>query len=249
MVLSTRDVWLFRHVGFTVAPGRLPDDLVDRLNRVTGRHVAEQIEPIQWATNVHDPGTRQVDRLRNLLARDPVYVEAATHPVVLGPLQDLLGPNVELLTNKHNHLLVRQAGSPPVVWHRGEPLYAPLLVTALVYLGESTTHNGCVRVVPGSHLDPTMPADYRIEPAERRRPFQEVDFYRQSLPVPMPRGGVLLFNDALYHGSDVNWSDEDRRSMTLGYMASAAEDLDSILVCGERQARARRGGAPPAAAM
>jgi ectoine hydroxylase-related dioxygenase (phytanoyl-CoA dioxygenase family) len=114
-----------------------------------------------------------------------------------------------------------------------------MLVTALVYLSESTTHNGCVRVVPGSHLDPTMPAGYRIEREERARPFQSVDFYRQSLPVPMPRGGVLLFNDSLYHGSDVNWSDEDRRSMTLGFVAHAAHDPESIVVRGERQTRSQ----------
>ena len=84
-----------------------------------------------------------------------------------------------------------------------------------------------------------MQPGYRIDREERAQPFQSVDFYRQSLPVPMPRGGALLFNDSLYHGSDVNWSDEDRRSMTLGFVAHAAQDPDSIVVRGERQARSQ----------
>src|SRR5688572_21187083 len=100
MVLTARDVWLFRHVGFVVSPGRLPDELVERLNAVTDRHIAEQIEPIEWKTDVRDPSHRQIDRMRKILERDPVYLEAATHSVVVDAVEDLLGPNVELLANK-----------------------------------------------------------------------------------------------------------------------------------------------------
>ena len=52
----------------------------------------------------------------------------------------------------------------------------------------------------------------------------------------MPRGGVLLFNDCCFHGSDVNIRDGSSRSLTLAYRAHDVikEDPEKTLVGGER---------------
>ncbi len=167
------------------------------------------------------------------IARDPVYLKAASHPIIAEALRGILGPNIELLTNKHNHIMVRPPSSDYVYWHSGEQPYDHTLITALIYLQESTLKNGCIRIVPGSHLRP-FGRDRRPKEA-----FRESDLYGLSVPVPMPRGGVLLFNDCCFHGSDVNMSDGSRRSMTLAYRAHDAhdvikEDPEKILVSGER---------------
>jgi ectoine hydroxylase-related dioxygenase (phytanoyl-CoA dioxygenase family) len=57
--------------------------------------------------------------------------------------------------------------------------------------------------------------------------------------MPMPTGGVLLFDDSCFHGSDKNGSDRSRRSMTLGYQAHNVhnvikEDPEKILLRGEK---------------
>ncbi|MDA0747701.1 MAG: phytanoyl-CoA dioxygenase family protein, partial [bacterium] len=69
--------------------------------------------------------------------------------------------------------------------------------------------------------------------------FLESDLYNKSLPAPMPRGGVLLFNDCCFHGSGTNNSNRSRRSMTLGYRAHDAHDIlkedpEKILISGEK---------------
>lgn len=232
MPLSEEEVWYFKENGFYVVPERLPDDLIDRLNDMTTRHVEEMIEPIVW----EEKGASTPDKVRRLskiASRDPVYLEAAKSPAILDALEGVLGPNIDLLTNKHNHIMVRPPGSSPVPWHAGEHPYDPMLITALVYLEESTIENGCVRIVPGSHRRPFT---------RERRPkgdFYASELYRRSLPVPMPKGGVLLFNDCCFHGSGTNMTDGSRRSMTLGYRAHDAHDLmkddpEKVLVRGER---------------
>ncbi|NKB67477.1 MAG: hypothetical protein GKR89_10480 [Candidatus Latescibacteria bacterium] len=230
--MSEEDYWYFKHNGFYRLPQTLPDDLVERLNRVTDTEVEARREPVVWEEG---EGRRPEDvrRLSKILDRDRVYMEAATHPPMLEALEGILGPNIELLTNKHNHLMVRPPGSDYVYWHSGEEPWEPTLVTALIYLQESTLENGCVHLVPGSHMRPFR---------QPRRPgggFYESPLYHRALPVPMPRGGVLLFNDCCYHGSGVNKTQQSRRSMTLGYRAHDSHDVlkddpEKLLVRGER---------------
>ena len=159
----------------------LPKELVNRLNSVTNEQISEMVEPLVWEKGKeHSPGNFR--RLSKILSRDAVYMEAGSHPTILESLEGLLGPNIALLTNKHNHIMVRPPGSEFVYWHSGEEPYNYTLITALIYLEESTLENGCVRIVPGSHMRPFR---------RSRRPsesFLESDLYNRSLPVPMPRG-------------------------------------------------------------
>ena len=233
MSLPDEDLWYCKQNGYYRLPEPLPDDLVDRLNTATDREIAAMNEPIVWEeTDSRAPA--DIRRLSKILARDPAYMEAATHPPVLDALEHFLGPNIDLLTNKHNHLMVRPPNSGVVPWHTGEQIYDPVLFTALVYLEESTVENGCIRIVPGSHQRP-----FRGEKRYPAGEFLRHALYRHALPVPMPRGGVLLFDDRLYHGADVNRTPNSRRSMTLAYRAHDAHDVlkddpEKILVRGER---------------
>ena len=240
--LTQEDVWLFRHNGFIRVKECLPEKCVNRLNTVTAHHVRERIEPIIWesseAYGLMSSGEREngrgvVRRLSKIIARDSVYLEAATQPIVLNALEAVLGPNIELLTNKHNHIMVRPGASAPVPWHRGEELYNRPLITVLIYIDESTAENGCVRLVPGSHQIPLS------NPRRPKGAFRAHPLFYQSVPMPMPKGGVLIFNDALFHGADKNLTDAPRRSMTLAFQShdlhlARKADPEKIIVRGER---------------
>lgn len=243
MPLTQEEVSLFRYNGFIRVQECLPEGLINRLNAVTNHHVREKIDPIVWESSKeygqvsgdgHADGSHVVRRLSKIIDRDPVYREAATHPIVLDALEAILGPNIELLTNKHNHIMVRPGGSAPVPWHRGEEVYARFLITVLIYIDESTIENGCIRLVPGSHQ---IPLSTPRRP--KGMPFREHPLFYQSVPMPMPRGGVLIFNDVLFHGSDKNLTDAPRRSMTLAFQSHDTHlvrkaDPEKIIVCGER---------------
>ncbi len=230
--LTQEETWYFRYNGFHRVRNGLPEELVVRLNAATDREVAGWVEPIVWEGEASGR-TEDVRRLSKILSRDPVFLEAARHPLVLDAVEACLGPNVELLTNKHNHIMVRPAGSQPVPWHAGEETWDSTLITALIYLEESTVDNGCIRLVPGSHNRPFR------QPRRPQGDWYDSDWLLRSLPVPMPRGGVLLFNDACFHGADENRTSGSRRSMTLAYRAHDTHDVEKedplkILVRGER---------------
>ena len=111
MKLTEEEIWYFKHNGFRCLPECLPDDLVDRLNAVTDEQIDRMIEPVVWEKReTRTPG--DVRRLSKIIARDPVYLEAASHPIIAEALEGILGSNIELLTNKHNHIMVRARGRP-----------------------------------------------------------------------------------------------------------------------------------------
>ena len=234
-MLTDEDLWYFKTTGFHQVRGTLPEELVDRLNAVTDAQISDIIEPIVW----EDKNERTPDKVRRLskiFDRDKVYHEAATHTIILNALESIMGPNIEILTNKHNHIMVRPGGSYPVPWHSGEEPYDHMILTGLIYLEESTMENGCIRIVPGSH---NRPFNNKRRPQKQRDDFRDTDHYYRSVPMPMPKGGILLFNDCCFHGSDTNVTDRSRRSMTVAYRAHDAhdvirEDPEKILIHGEK---------------
>ena len=166
--MTQEEAWYFRHNGFHRIARTLPKKLVARLNAVTDEQIATLAEPVEWETSTNSRTPQDVRRLSKVLARDPVYLEAATHPIVLDALAGILGNNIELLTNKHNHIMVRPPNSAPVPWHSGEELYEPTLITALIYLEESTIDNGLRASRPGQSLA----ALCKAAPPQRRLPAQ-----------------------------------------------------------------------------
>ncbi|MDE2839094.1 MAG: hypothetical protein OXM03_00530, partial [Chloroflexota bacterium] len=97
MALSDDQIKLFRHNGFLRLPGRMSDETVAQLKEAIRKDVENEVEPI-----VRDKHG-DVIRLSQLLNRDPIFREVATSPLVLDSLESLLGPNIELITNRHNH--------------------------------------------------------------------------------------------------------------------------------------------------
>lgn len=206
MTLSPAHVRLFRHNGFLKLPEALPAELVGRLAGTVLQDIRDEVEPVQ-----RDPDGRVV-RISNVLSRHPVFLEAAGHPAVVEPLADLLGPNIEAITNRHNHatLRTRSAHGGKSDLHRDVLQWSRTIVTVLFYLEETTVENGCTLVIPGSHM-----LQWSSENLYDQSAFAEI--LPQAVPVPMPAGGLLAIDSTLVHGVGENKTDGTRTSMTVGY--------------------------------
>src|SRR5690349_15594389 len=101
MSLTHEQFALFRHNGFLKLPERLPQERVDTLKEIIWRHIREEIAPVDRNRE------GRVVRISQIWDRGPVFQEALTCALVLDPLESLLGPNIELITNRHNHATLR----------------------------------------------------------------------------------------------------------------------------------------------
>lgn len=238
MRLGHEEVWLFHHNGFVKVAGALGGDTIAALREVTDEQVAERRDPVVLESDWSGDGPAPVRRLSKLVHRDPLYLEVASSPAITDPLEDLLGPDIELCTNRHNHLMVRPPGSGEVYWHRDAIVWSRPIVTVLAYLDDATIENGCLWVVPGSHRSP-WPIDQRLHTNEDQARVAKV--VGQGVPVPMHAGDLLMTHGCLLHGALPNRSSGPRRSLTLAYHAcdeiGAADPPEKICVRGERVLR------------
>ena len=218
MALTTEQVQFFHHNGFIKLPNQLPEETVDGLKETIWKHINEKIEPI-----VRDWKGRIV-RISNIWNRAPIFNEVMTFPTALDSLECLLGPNIELLTNRHNHATLRLADERDgmsVALHRDVRQWSRTIVTILFYLEDTTLENGCTHLIPGSHV------------------LAETSGIReQAVAAPMPAGGMLAINSMMLHAAGQNKTDDTRMSMTVGYHSvdelSEVENPKRVLVRGER---------------
>ena len=166
--------------------------------------------------------------------------KVVTHPVLRGALQSILGPNVAFVKNRHNHATINDnQGEPAEGLHRDILQPTRGLLTAAVYLQESTIENGATRIIPGSHNMPYVGVPQAKGGGTWMAEHEEyAGMEDQAISVPMPEGSVLLFDGLVFHGIGRNDSGGSRMSMTLGYRS--IDELDAqpdssrlIVVSGE----------------
>ena len=226
MSLTPEQVHLFRHNGFLKLKDRLPEEQVEKLKKGIWKDIREEVEPV-----VRNREGRVV-RISDVVDRDPVFLETASSPLVLDPLACLLGPNIELIKNRHNHATLRLGSeNRPEGLYRDVRQWSRTIFTVIFYLEVTTVENGCTIMVPGSHHFPGL--NGRLHGEEWTR-----DLLDQAVPAPMPAGGMLVIDSMLFHGVGQNTTDGTRMSMTMGYHStdelSDLEDPKRILVRGER---------------
>ena len=149
----------------------------------------------------------------NLQYHHGAFTRAVVHPRLVALLTELLGPNVQL---HHTKMLVK----PPeqgasFSMHQDYPYFPHerhTVLAASVHLDDADEGNGCLRVVPGTHL---------LGPLEAQGPSNVVDPLEYPLergtPVPAAAGDVVLFNYLTVHGSGPNRSSRTRRNVLFQY--------------------------------
>src|SRR5262245_95837 len=142
-------------------------------------------------------------------AYDPRFTE---------PMQDLVGhSDPRLFTEKLNLKRARIGGVNPL--HQDYPYWVgeadvpEQIATAMLFLDDSTLENGCLCVVPGSHLK--GPWQTRTD-GDGFAP-NEIDTAAypnvESIPLEVPAGSVVWFGSLLAHQSATNYSDKQRRAL------------------------------------
>jgi phytanoyl-CoA hydroxylase len=235
--LSLEQVRFFRNSGYF----KLSNVLSSAETAVLREFVTKQKE-IEELKRLATGDTRDVVKMYGLYDRDPLLIQSLiTHPNLLGPLRSILGPNVVYVTNRHNHATINDQASTKGEARLHRDILQPTrgLLTAAVYLEESTLDNGCTHLIPHSqyfHYVGVPQIDGGGTWMDAHGEYEGL--LEQALPVPMPEGGVLLFDGLAFHSVGVNRSDKTRSSMTLGFRSVDELDVEpdvrrQILVSGE----------------
>lgn len=189
--------------GYTVVERLVDDDLVDALLADVGR--LERELGVRPGDNRFE-GARTV-RTYNLLARGEIWQQVPVHPVVLGLVEHVIGP--ECLVSSLASISIHP-GETAQVLHADDQAFAlakphsPVVCNSMWALTDFTEANGATRLIPGSHLRECSP---------------EYGRHYDSIPAEMPRGSVLVWHGSLWHGGGANTTDGRRYGIAMNYCA------------------------------
>jgi ectoine hydroxylase-related dioxygenase (phytanoyl-CoA dioxygenase family) len=198
----------FHTAGYLRVPGLLGLSRVERLRAVASQIAADGDHP-------HVRRTPEKTRIDQVVSVDPAYLETALSGPVVEALAPVLGPNIELVENRHNHLTIyRTPGTDRL--HRDILQWSRSLLTVLLYLSDCTDLASATQVVPGSHLWPCLG-----QPNNGGTWMEEVAPYAslcdQAVAAPTRAGDAVLMHGQLYHAGGGASSARPRIVLTLAF--------------------------------
>src|SRR4051812_3588967 len=145
-------------------------------------------------------------RIYALFAKTRAFDALATHPLLLGVLDRVLGPSYQLSAPTGIEI---GPGEKAQVLHTDDGIYplprphAEVVLNSMWALDEFTVENGATRVVPGSHRwTDRIPTNAD-----------------ETVSVTMPAGSVLFVAGTLWHGGGANATETSRLGVLLEYAA------------------------------
>jgi len=215
-MLTNDDVEFFRSHGYLL-PGR----------QLFSPAKLERVEAI-FNDHLRDKGDKLSDELDTPHYRDDRLLEVLLSDEVLDTIEPLVGPDIALWSS---HFISKD----PYVgratpWHEDSAFwegrfdrYDSIVTLWLALENASTRENGCMRVIPGSHLNGGFSENY--EPTD----MTEQTFHAQIADVDeskavdfeLQRGEFSLHDGRIVHGAKPNTSAMRRTGYTMRYFPTS----------------------------
>jgi 2-aminoethylphosphonate dioxygenase len=221
--MSQVDVRRYPQDGYVVGRSVLDPDRVESLRKealrlldLCTREHERYSARIEWEVDhlaeSDQTGMQGVIRkLEPISDLSPTFADLARDPAITGPAERIFGEPVELFEDKLN---LKLPGGSPYPWHQDWSCcwraHTDELVTCFVYLDDADEVNGCLQVVPGSHVGkPIHPfksgGHFEVEPDSIPRD--------RVTSVPLEAGDMICFDSYLLHHSDLNRSSDPRMAI------------------------------------
>lgn len=225
-MLTPAQIAEFKTQGYLRSAKVLTDAQVDEL-RAEMERVIEQRDrkdipqPVLCHNFTHNEAT-PVWQIVNIWEASPAYARLTRQPVICEEMAQLT--SATSLRIWHDQIQYKPASTGGVnMWHQDAPLWpiiAPMTeVTAWVALDDVDVENGCMSMVPGSHLW----GDHMKHLATWKDFFADVpqEFEGHKVTVrtcPVKKGEVHYHHSLTWHGSRANTSGRPRRAIALHFM-------------------------------
>jgi phytanoyl-CoA hydroxylase len=202
--------------GYVIFPNVLDSELIAE----AGEHVA-------WLQAKY-PERRGEDLSHELVAKDAFWVRLISDPRLLEIAELFIGPDIALFAS--HYISKPPFSGQPVLWHQ-DGAYWPLdpmrVVTLWLAVDDSTTENGCLRVVPGSHKEELHELRDRddVDSVLGSELAREVD-EAMAVDLEMSKGSVDVHHPNIIHGSKANLSPNRRCGLTIRYIPTSTRILN-----------------------
>jgi ectoine hydroxylase-related dioxygenase (phytanoyl-CoA dioxygenase family) len=236
--LTEPEVAAFRENGYLVLPNVLTEAELGPLEEIFERFLRAEVPDMgRDFCDMSGPYGRAFEDfnlINAVLPRHywPALVDNVFERRATSIARQLIGDDATL---DYDQFLAKRPRRPKAVfaWHQDLgywPSGTPdtRTVTCSLALDDATTENGCLEVVPGSHLEaklrPHRPAAWSTRPELRDEAhILSVELFPEDriVALPVPRGSITVHNERIVHGSRGNSSDGWRRTYVVAHRSRA----------------------------
>lgn len=214
--------------GYVTVDALLTTDELETLCRRT-IEIAEGCVPAFPAENIEfEPGANgagnasAVRKINRCAEDDDVFLALATQSRILDIVESLIGPDIKLFGSQ---CFMKPAGGVEKPYHQDSAYFTiepPELVTCWTALDDTTTENGCLWIIPGSHREGLLDHDQPWQVGDRvdqQVRAEQIDLGRET-PIEMKAGSCSFHHSMLLHRSGANQTQNSRRGMAVHYMSA-----------------------------
>ncbi|REJ88420.1 MAG: phytanoyl-CoA dioxygenase family protein [Planctomycetota bacterium] len=170
-----------------------------------------------------------VRKVNNLAEFDPELRQLVCGDAILDVVETLIGPDIKLFGSQ---CFMKPPGGVEKPYHQDSAYFCiepRALVTCWIALDDVTLENGCLWVIPGSHLgrlhDHSEP--WKIgDRVDIQVPQSRIEIDRET-PITMPAGSCSFHHSMLLHRSGPNRTDRSRRGLAVHFMSSRSRWTDA----------------------
>ena len=234
-MLTPAQVTEFKSQGYLRGAKVLDDAQVDELRAeidrvIEGRARTDIPQPVLCHNFTHNDAT-PVWQIVNIWEASPAFGRLISQPRICEEMAQLTG--AKALRIWHDQIQYKPAATGGVnMWHQDAPLWpilAPMTeVTAWVALDDVDVDNGCMSMVPGSHLwgdQIKVLQQWKDYVADVPKDFQGHPVTVRTCPVR--KGEVHYHHSLTWHGSHANTSGRKRRAIALHFMTGETRYVQS----------------------
>jgi ectoine hydroxylase-related dioxygenase (phytanoyl-CoA dioxygenase family) len=225
-MLTTEDVEFFRSQGYLLPQRQLfSEERLAQLEGIFNEHLA-------------DKGDKLSDELDTPHYRDARLLDFLMSDEVLDIVEPLTGPNIALWSS---HFISKDPFTGrETPWHEDSAFwngrfsaYDGIVTVWLALESPSTRENGCMRVVPGTHLQygasEYVPTDMTNKTFHAE--IARVDEDR-AVDFELQRGEFSMHDGRIVHGAKANTSAIRRTGYTMRYFPTSVRMFDNEINAG-----------------
>lgn len=214
-VLTDEQLTFFCANGYLHLPGFIPPDELKTLQDEVailieaGKDGSAPDDTYQYTVNPKDPGRQTLYRINKLIAHHRLesLMVLQAYPRLLKAVRQIAGEDY-FCPAAHATVIKMPGHGAAVPWHFDHVhcYHWPQFDTD-IYLDHSHKHNGCLWVIPGSHLGGFHPAKEVLQSYTRGRQIDAPN----AVPLVAEPGDVNFHSNTVIHGSFDVHSDQIRR--------------------------------------
>ncbi|MEO2046361.1 MAG: phytanoyl-CoA dioxygenase family protein [Pirellulales bacterium] len=217
--------------GYCVVENVLSSDFLARLRVVTDTMID--------AVPTEEARIRRSTGSMISVSQDVELVDLIAHSTALDALKSM---GLEDCRFQSGYVISKPPGGPRLFWHFdwggwSHPISfkkRPAQIFLMYYLTDTSPHNGCLRVIPGSHLHEnplhSLLAQAHTEDLDQADDLSRIEFqtYADEIDLPVHAGDLVLGDSRLLHAAHANQSSHRRTVITLWFQPFYAELPEEI---------------------